>query len=528
MVRFPRVTPAEPKVVRTPLIAVLFLFVTSVPLLYGYFTTPEGKGFLWTTRLNAQDQSAYLAWIEQGRSGHALFDNPFTHEPHARRLFMPLFLVTGLIARATGLSALVAWLVVRAVLVFLLPFAVMRWIRIQGVPREQQGMALAFVLVSSGLGWALEGAGIASADVGIPEAITFASAYQAPLFVASVMLMLTALGPAFQKAPVSRRGVALSAAAGFVLAWVHPYDAGTLVLVATAALVIQRMTRGAEARLWSLTPVLVAAAAPLAVQAAILRTEPVYRIWSQTVPGLSPAPQGFLLAYGLLVPLAGFGLFALSKTDRERALKLGLWIGVTACLLYAPVSYQRRFVHGLHLPICVLAAAGWDLLCKRSKIAGPRKRWAQCLLLGVLSLTNVTMIAKDLRGYSAGVAPFYIRTEYLDAFAWMRSHTPHEAVVLSTLPSGNFIAAYAGNRLFIGHGDLTLLAEQKKALAAAFFRSNDEDDMKRRLLAEARVQYVYYSDLEQASGTYRPEEKGYLEPVYQNPRVRVFRVRASR
>jgi hypothetical protein len=52
--------------------------------------------------------------------------------------------------------------------------------------------------------------------------------------------------------------------------------------------------------------------------------------------------------------------------------------------------------------------------------------------------------------------------------------------------------------------------------------------MKRRLLAEARVQYVYYSDLEQASGTYRPEEKGYLEPVYQNPRVRVFRVRASR
>lgn len=141
---------------RTWLAAVLLLAATSLPLVYGALATPDGKVFLWNTRLNAADQSGYLAWIEQGRAGHLLFYDSFTHEPNSRKLFMPLFLLTGLLARVSGVSASIAWLGVRVVLVLLLPFALVRWLRSMGTSPQQQAFALALLLVSSGLGWVLE------------------------------------------------------------------------------------------------------------------------------------------------------------------------------------------------------------------------------------------------------------------------------------------------------------------------------------------------------------------------------------
>jgi hypothetical protein len=515
--------PRAPARARIWLIAALLLVATSLPLVYGTLATPAGKVFLWTTRLNAADQSAYLAWMEQGRAGHVLFDNPFTHEPHARRLFMPLFLFTGLLARLMGTSAGVAWLGVRVALVFLLPFVLARWLRESGTPERERGLALAMMLVSSGLGWALEPFGVASADVGIPEAITLASAYQRPLFVASLILLLIALAPSFDKAPPAPRRVVLSAAAAFLLAWLHPYDAVTLALVAGLALMLPSVRRGRI----GVVAVPIAAAAALAVQYTILRSEPVFEAWTRSVPARSPSPLGYVFGYGLLVPLAAAGALSLRRGDRDRLAKLALWIGVTACLVYAPVSYQRRFIHGVHVPICMLAAAGWLRLLERARLPQRARPWATLLLLLAAMPTNLVVAARDTKGYGTGVAPFYIRREYMDAFEWLRHNTPPEATVLSILPSGNFIAPYSGNRVFLGHSDLTLLARQKEALATAFFRSNDEDDQKRALLAQAGIRYVYHSDLEQSLGSYRPAEKDYLALAYENPRVRIYAVRPS-
>jgi hypothetical protein len=145
-------------------------------------------------------------------------------------------------------------------------------------------------------------------------------------------------------------------------------------------------------------------------------------------------------------------------------------------------------------------------------------------LLVLLSLSNLWVTAGDISAYNTGLAPGYIRHEFLDAFRWLKENTDPSQAVLSSIQTGSFIPAQGGNRVFLGHTELTVGVRLKMKLVEAFFAENTNDDVKWRLLDGAGIDYVFLSSVERQLGAFRPEEKDYLRRVYANDLVSIYRV----
>ncbi len=528
----PRITATEWRWVAA--VSALCLAATVAPLLYGLAITPTGKAFMWNNVLDDLDLYTYLAWMEQGRQGHLLFTDRFTTEPHPRALFVPLFLVGGWIASLTQLSLPITYHLMRLALGALVLVLIYRWIASHSDKIQTRRVAFLLVVTSSGLGWLLGFWNLRAVDQGVPESITFMTLYQSPLFSASLACMVVIFsafpGPTGR---IRSRALLVSALAGAVLCWVHPYDIVTVLAVGAAAVVATAVRRGAVRPSLAWLLAVLAGALPAALHhARVILTVPVFRNWSEMVRAPSPAPWEIALGYGFLLPLAALGARDAAPGARDRRLLPIVWIATVAVLVYLPFGFQRRLLHGVHLPICLLAAFGIERLRASShsvfRALTRGRRLRQGILfaasLAILSLSNFFMIAENLIAYRAGKAPHHIRTEYFDAFRWLRENTRPDHAVLSSMATGSFIPGTAGNTVYVGHWGLTLLVHQKKAIVDAFFRDDRDDVGKETFLRQAGIRYVFVGEVERHLGRFTADGKTYLAPLYKNAVVSIYGV----
>lgn len=519
------------------IVATIVLGATVIPLLVGWRMTPEGKCFLWNTRLNAEDIYTYLAWMDQGARGHLLFVDRYTSEPQSPALFLPLFLGGGLAARLFHLPLMAAFHLMRVALGALLLYLVYRWIAEIWEDVATRRVCLLIVLLSSGLGWLVRSWGLQSVDLGIPEAITFMSLYQSPLFLAGLVLTLILLtGITRSSKEHEGRHLFLLGASSALLTWTHPYDLVTVFAVGIvwSVLVFARAGTWRPALLRLL--VVLGGALPAALhQVWIISAHPVYSGWSRMVRGVSPSPLGYLLGFGLLIPLALLGVRQFWSRSSERRLLPIVWVAVTAVLVYAPVSFQRRLIQGIHLPLSILAMGGLASLvgagrggsARNSGGLGPLRKTAIVLLIAVLSLSNARMIVDDIAAYRTAKAPYYIRAQYFEAFRWLREHTRSDEIVFSSYPSGSFIAGIAGNTVYAGHWGLTVRAEAKVAQIARFLADNSDDVRKEAFLRGVGAKYLFYGEAERNLGSYDPERKSYLRRVFDGGVIRIYALHAG-
>lgn len=263
----------------------------------------------------------------------------------------------------------------------------------------------------------------------------------------------------------------------------------------------------------------------------VLTRDPVFGQWSEMVKAPSPPPLEFLLGLGLLLPIAALGGRPLLTQARGNVTLPMVWVAVTAFLVYIPFTYQRRLIHGVHLPLCLLAVGGIEVLrtraqewkAARSRAASVLGRGAAPALLVVMSLSNISMIAHDLRIYRVGFAPYYLRSEYIEAFRWLRDNTRPDDAVFCALETGSFIPGTAGNTVFLGHWGLTLFSNRKKDLVEAFLRSGDDTGQK-AFLAKTDARYVFIGEVERNTGRFEADQKPYLDRVFENSRVSIYRV----
>ena len=60
-----------------------------------------------------------------------------------------------------------------------------------------------------------------------------------------------------------------------------------------------------------------------------------------------------------------------------------------------------------------------------------------------------------------------------------------------------------------------------------FFASETGDAWRRELLDEYSVAYVFYGPRERELGSYSPSSSGYLEPIFDNELVTIYRVKGE-
>jgi uncharacterized membrane protein len=121
--------------------------------------------------------------------------------------------------------------------------------------------------------------------------------------------------------------------------------------------------------------------------------------------------------------------------------------------------------------------------------------------------------------------PHYVNKTEIEAMLWLKKNTSLSDVIFSSYEIGNFIPAYSGRVVWIGHGPQTIDLEKKYRVAEWFWGQNNDDDAKYDLLKNDRVTYIWYGEHEKKLGTYDPAPKYYLQKVYENHDVIIYRVK---
>ncbi len=470
------------------------LAVSALPYLVAWFSAPQGQvfgGILY----NPWDGNSYLAKMRQGWWGDWQFHLPFTEEPHPGAVIFTFYLFLGHLARWFGLSLpLVFHLARLAASGFMLA---MIWRLLGHVFPDSAHRKRAFLIASTGagLGWMFLTAEPLFPDLWVPEAFSFYATLSNPHFPLVVGLMawmcLKALSP-----PVSRTDCIRLAACGLALAVVQPFAIPVAVSTLAAFMLLLFLRR----QPWRhVAGILLAATLPalpvLFYDWWVYGHNPALAEWSAQNITASPPLWHWLVAYGLLLPLAAVGVYTAVRRSPSPLDLFVLWFGVSAVGMYIPFALQRRFSLGLQIPVAVLATVGF--LHLTGKFREGLRRWAFALTLGVVSLSSAALVVLGIFGGLSGEPRLFLRADEAAALHWLRGHDARQAVVLASPELSTFVPAWSGSRVVYGHPYETIRAEEKKAAVERFFAEPD-DRARAQFLERHRVAFLIAGPREEA------------------------------
>lgn len=507
--------------------------VTTLPYILAMLRTPAGHTF--TGVLGAYDDTfTYFAWIRQSADGHVLLRDLFTSEPQPREFFLPLWSLIGFAARVTGASVAVMFHIARLLAALLLLMAARTTALMVMKSRTRVRYTLWLYAMSSGLGWLvyavrnrtnLLGAQSisGSVDLTMPEAIAFRSVFGQVHFAIGAALVAYAIR--FFIIAIAEKQTGRAFTAGLLvslLALVHPYLVVVVVSVAIVSiLIIPWLKFAAEERpsflsIAKIALVFGAASLPgIGYLLYLSRTNEVLREWLRITDTLSPAPHEYLLGFGICAALAVVGFRLLWNSRATYGRLLLIWTLVQAALLYAPVSFQRRLVEGLQLPLVLAASVAVFWIAQRF-LGGRASRYRKAYLAAVIvisSITNIGFIVGQVvaNGNSISVdSRRYVPDDLRAAFEYVRTHADANAVLFSHYLTGNLAPSATGLRVFLGHYGQTIDADEKGTQVTAFYAGAFDDTVARELFAKNEVRYVFYGPFERASYA------GFVPPRWMN------------
>ena len=545
-----RVSPREWVWVGIASLAVVALF--SLPYLVGVASaTPDMAfgGYL----LGIDDVYSYIAKMRYGAYDGWLLQLVYTTEPHRGGFAYVFYLILGkLTALISGQGARVhfetltaAYHAARAGFGLLLLLAIYRFAAEFLDDPPQRRLAWAVAALAGGLGWlTLARPGLA-ADMGgdsrpvefyVPEAFSTLLLYGLPHLALARTLLIAGWLALFRSLDTSDRSRAFAAGLAWAgMAAVVPFYVALLGVLIAAWLAVM-LIAGRRIPWREIGLAALAGGLPLLMVGYygwLFTQNPVFASWGAGNILVSPPPGRYVLAYSLLVGLAipGAVTVILRSGITNRAALLLCWPPVTAVLVYLPVSVQRRLLEGIVLPLSVLATLGvWWLVGQKPDQGGQRLVWrlrqfAVAALVMLLFPSTVALLGGAVRSASVLQPPVFLSADERAAYEWLRAEAPLGSAVLSTYESGNRLPAFAGVRVYVGHGVETVDFHAKRARAGAFFCGGMEDSSRQALLARAGIDYVWVGPSEQQAPCtpFQPEALG-LRPVFSQGSYTIYRV----
>ena len=531
----PRTIRLGPKWVREW--TVLVLVVSSAPYIVGLLLSPE-DGIFTGNLLNPSDTNSYFAAMRIGEQGDWLYRMPYSAQSNQPLPLFSLFILLGHFARLTSLSLPLVYHLSRIAFAGMFVAFSYRFISRQTEDTNERKLAMFILLFTAGYGWAMvilfgiEAPQTLKPDIWIFDAVSFGSILGFPHFVLNMTLMLWMLmaGEDF----VRGRGwgnTSRSILAGLGVSLIHPYQFA--VVGATLGLgVVTASAKHGHLRwggFWRLFLILLPGSA-LALRLAYLSLNVPYSfLKSWLEPGDTYPLWSLFILYGPILVLGFLGTWSALRAYRTKIPLAAFWFLVVFVLLSLPVTFQRRFIEGWHVPVALLAAVGWhrQALPMLSKLLTPRaaRRIISFVLLSVI-VTPVFLLSVT---FSQVVDPrpgnpAYVFSDELGALEYLRRNSGHEDVVLAHYYSSNRIPAFVGVRSFVGHYSLTPFFVERLRQVDDFFRSNTTDEARLGLIEQFGISFIYYGQDERTLGGFSPDQVGYLQLVYSSPTVSLYRV----
>jgi hypothetical protein len=509
--------------------------LASMPYLYALQVESPGLRFGGFV-LNPLDGNSYLAKMEQGRRGAWGFRLPYSAEPGPAALVFFYYILLGHFAGWTGLSSLTVYHAARLAAAAVFLAALYAFIARFFAQPALRLAAWALITVGSGLGWLAASAGLITSDLWVAEAIVFLSILQSPHFLTAGVLMLALfflVAPGLA-APRLTWGQAMAiAVAASALANVQP-----LVLIAVAAVAwTATLAPLAWAALRSSRPALTLSANPHLPQALCLsaaatpwllydawlsRSHPAVQVWTAQNQTLSPPLWDYLITFSPALGLAAVGAWHGLRRKAPLDRFLLAWLLASALLLYAPWSFQRRFTHGLSIPVGILAIQGMSHLIPPTQ--GRRHALALAGLAALALPTNLLVLAATTAGLATRSSMIFIAEEEARALQWLDTHAAPNALVLASPELGLLIPAYTARRVIYGHPFETVHAGAEEAAVTQFYADPGSTQAAAAFLEARHVDFVIFGPREARLGPGPDPASLALMPVFNDGELTIYQV----
>jgi hypothetical protein len=383
----------------------------------------------------------------------------------------------------------------------------------------------------------------------MPEAFTFSSALIFPLFIASIGLLMLVYLLVVRAQETGKIKYALGACGGAaVLTNFHTYDAIplniTLLLWAVYSIWQQRQSEQKTKLAW-LAPLLaiLGTLPPLLYQVLVFRNSIEFQVKAQT-PTLPPPLIEILSSYAPLVIFAIPGVFVACRHPRARLMLL--WAVVTLTVIYAPVSFARKMIEGMHLPLCFLAATGIVVFASRIRPRLPRiAAVAVCGLICCFSTMYFMLwIFQNMADNNAArlkvlMPPLYLTKGDAGALRFLaQPEQRSNGAVLCMNLVGNYLPAAPGKFVYVGHWAETLHFWDDKTKTGKI--GEVQNFYLRRMPAAEALQWMHDNHIDYVidgfyeKGMFVPENQPTMpqllgwKPIYSENGTQVYRVPPER
>jgi len=434
--------------------------------------------------LFAADQLQYMAWIRSAGE-HGLIADGFDLLSGGHVFLHPMFVLSGLLWRA-GLPIALSFLLWLPVAVGVLFIGFRQYIRrLLPAPLPRASaliVALFFVTPADPLvGWTVGSNGLGTLAGELSPSGSLYGYFPIAVTTGLMPLVMLGLGRIIDPArPQSARSpvpyIVATALLGLLIAWLHPWQGATVLLIIAGVLVKARFRRSH----WTLLVPAVTTAIPLAYYFALSKIDSAWR----TAQLQSPPSRPNVLLLGLaLAPLVGLAAVAIRGRRWESDnLILGLWpLSALAVYFLAP-EYAPHALEGISLPLTVLAIQGWQ-----------RLRWPAWVAAAAMVVATVPGLIFNLQLTHdvAVIDPqgLLIRPDERRALGYL-DRTPKAGGVLPSLRISAAVPAYTGRRTWLGHAIWTPDYATRARVATDLFSGRLTGNAARALLQSVGARYI--------------------------------------
>jgi hypothetical protein len=311
----------------------------------------------------------------------------------------------------------------------------------------------------------------------------------------------------------------------FPIAFEHPFD--LLVVVPTLFITTWWITKKIPGKI--IISLCVVSTVGLMYAFLQQHFNPLFALEQLQGASISPSPINYLIGFGFLVPLALLGAEKRISSKNPLWKTLIVWIGISMIMVYAPVTFQRRMIEGVHIPIALLASVGvFSLYLKLKKVLGQIANPVLVLFLLLLSATSVYALFTDFATIEKDSKEnyyYYVSKSDYDGLLWIRDNTDSHDVILSNWFYGNLIPGVSARKVYIGHKAQTISFSDKVSQINSFILSDDVFSST-TFLHQNNINYIFLGENDSITQYgFKPDEKEYLDKVYEEDGMKIYKVK---
>lgn len=484
------------------IITLIVILISLLPLVFGYTTQGPSEVFMGVP-VHVTDANNHLNMALQAKEGNILLANYFTSEDVPGLIFNPYHLVLGWSAYIFNMDIIVSYIIWGIIFSVILFFTIYYFL--SSFVSDKKTRFVAFLLIALSNGFAfwwflvdkLTGYQFGSADFWITELNTFQSLGHPHFTLSLILLLLTLL---FGIKALESKGIKYSIIAGifgFVLSLVHLFD----IITSTVVLVGWFLFRQLKAKSWNwiefrnLAIIGLIMAPGVIYYAWVFIFNSAYAEWNSLNQTITPPLIRVISGFGLVFFLALIPIWVEKKklwnekinNENMRAIfLLVIWGLLNFILIYFPMNVQRRFIFGLHIPLCILSAIAiikYVLpIIKNKKLQIP----FLVIILLISFATTIMLTVTQINNLHSNQTDDFSNIKYLSSsenniLDWLDQNTINSDVILAPDRLSNFIPAVSGNRIYSGHWAQTINYDSKKEIVNKVYNEkiwNDKIDAK--------------------------------------------------